>query len=157
MAVCPAHSRVSNRMICRTIVPIATLILFCTAFCLAADSITCPETINTRQELTAPVAGWTPMLDNAPRSLAGITFYDGPPAEKASLAYDQITHGKSEQVATWRFAPQTDRRIWMACSYAGTAIELTKTLPPNISTCSVTYDPQQSIAGLPVIRKITCR
>jgi hypothetical protein len=157
MAGCPAHLRVSNRMICRTIVPIATLILLCSAFCPAADSITCPETISTRQELTAPVPGWTPMQDDTPHSLSGITFYDGPPAEKASLVYDQITPGKSEQIATWRFAPQTGRRIWLACSYAGTAIQLTKGLPPNISICSVTYDPQQSIAGLPVIRKITCR
>jgi hypothetical protein len=144
-------------MICRTILFVATLILSCSASCLAADSITCPDTINTRQELAATVPGWTPMLDDTPHNLAGITFYDGPPAEKASLVYDQITHGKAEQIATWRFAPQTDRRIWIACSYAGTAIELTKTLPPNISTCSVIYDPQQSVAGLPVIRKITCR
>jgi hypothetical protein len=133
------------------------LIVILSAFCLAADSITCPETINTRQELIAPVPGWTPLLDDTPHSLSGITFYDGPPAEKASLVYDEITHGKSEQIATWRFAPQTDRRIWMACSYAGTGIELTKTLPPKVSTCSVAYDSQQSIAGLPVIRKITCR
>ena len=136
---------------------VTTLVLFSSAFCLAADSITCPEAINTRQALIASVPGWTPMLDDTPHGLSGVTFYDGPPSEKASLVYDQITHGKSEQIATWRFVPPTGRPIWMACSYAGTGIELTKTLPPKTTSCSVTYDPQQSIAGLPVIRKITCK
>jgi hypothetical protein len=132
-------------------------ILLFGVFCRAAEPITCPDSVATRQELTAPVAGWTVMHDDTPHYLAGITFYDGPPAEKASLVYDQITRGKGEQTATWRFAPQSDRQTWLACSYAGTAIELTRTLPPDTTACSVIYDTQQQIAGLPVIKKITCR
>ncbi len=97
------------------------------------------------------------MLDDAPRSLAGVTFYDGPPAEKASLIYDRMTRSKAEQTATWLFTPQKDRPVWVACSYTGTAIELSRSLPPTTTTCSVTYDTQQQIAGLPVIKKIACR
>ncbi len=97
------------------------------------------------------------MLDEGPHSLAGITFYDGPPAEKASLVYDRMTRGKAEQTATWLLTPAKDRSIWVACSYAGTAVELSKSLPPAIATCSVTYDTQQQIAGLPMIKKIACR
>jgi hypothetical protein len=127
------------------------------AFGSAADAVGCPATISARQQLASPLAGWTATEDDTPHNLAGITFYDGPPSEKASLVYDRITHGKTEQVATWTFAPQKDRSIWLACGYAGTSIQLTKALPSTITTCSVTYDPQQTIDGMPVIKKIACK
>jgi hypothetical protein len=127
------------------------------AFCHAAEPITCPASVNTRQELTSPVADWTAMKGDLPHNLAGITFYDGPPAEKASLVYDNIKKVKAEQIATWTFDPHNARQTWIACSYAGTIIELARTLPPQTTTCSVTYDTQESIAGMPVIKKISCR
>jgi len=128
-----------------------------TACCFAAENVSCPESITTRQELTSAASGWAPLLNDAPHSLAGITFYDGPPAENASLAYDQIRHGNSEDLATWSFGKHEDRRIWLVCSYSGTAVELSRTLPVQIITCSVSYDPQTQIAGLPAIQKISCR
>ena len=132
------------------------LVLF-PVICRAADAVHCPATIAVRQELTSTITGWTPLEDDTPHSLAGITFYDGPPAEKASLVYDQITRAKGEQVATWSFAPQKDRPIWATCSYAGTAIQLARSLPQSITTCAVRYDPQQQIAGLPLIKNVSCR
>ena len=66
------------------------------------------------------------MNDDAPHQLAGLTFYDGPPQEKASLVYDNITKAAGKQVAKWTFAPQQQRAIWIACSYSGTSILLTK-------------------------------
>ncbi len=137
-----------------TAISLATLVF--SSLCQAADSFQCPDTITTRQELSGTVVGWSAMLDATPQNLAGITFYDGPPAEKASLVYDQIKHGKGEDVATWTFAKQEDRRTWLVCSYAGTAVELSRSLPPQITTCTVIYDTQQHIAGQPVIKKIAC-
>jgi len=133
------------------------LIAFCGTLSRAAENISCPDSITTRQELTSSPSGWSPLLDDTPHNLAGITFYDGPPAEKASLAYDQYKHGRGEDVATWSFAKQEDRRIYVVCSYAGTAVELSRTLPPQVSTCTVTYDPQTHIAGSPAVKKIICR
>lgn len=127
------------------------------AFCRGAEPVNCPSTIAVRQELTSPVAAWTPWLNDAPHQLAGITFYDGPLAEKASLVYDQTTRAKGEEIATWRFTPQKDRQIWVACGYTGTAIELTRALPPGTNTCSVAYYRQQLVAGLPLIKRILCR
>jgi hypothetical protein len=123
----------------------------------AAETVSCPESITTRQELTSPANGWSPLLDDTPHNLAGITFYDGPPAEQASLAYDNIKHGKGEDVATWAFGKHEDRRIWLACKYAGTTVELSRSLPTQITRCTVSYDPQTHIAGLPAIKKITCQ
>ncbi|HKD86556.1 MAG TPA: STY0301 family protein [Terriglobales bacterium] len=141
----------------RSILLFAISFLLLTLVCQAADSVTCPATITTRQELTSQVAGWTKMSDEAPHNLAGITFYDGPPSEKASLVYDKITKAKGEETAIWNFDPKNERKAWIACSYAGTAIELTRTLPPHTTMCSVVYNSQEQIAGLPVIKKITCK
>ena len=139
------------------ILPVLVLIAFSSSFSHAADTISCPASITTRQELTSSANGWSPLLDDTPHNLAGITFYDGPPAEKASLVYDKITRGKTEQTASWSFDPKNKRQTWIVCSYAGTAIGLARTLPPQTTMCFVIYDTQESIAGLPLIKKITCK
>lgn len=136
---------------------VSILVTVAGAFGYAADNVGCPSAISARQQLASPVAGWTAMQSDTPHNLAGITFYDGPPSDNASLVYDRITHGKTEQVATWTFAAKRDRPIWLACSYAGTSIQLTKSLPATITTCTVTYDPQQTIDGMPMIKKIACK
>ena len=135
---------------------LSMFLLCAVSFGDAADTVSCPERIVTSQELKSNVAGWTAILDDTPQSLSGITFYDGPPAEKASLVYDQIRHSKGEDVATWTFAKQEDRRTYLVCSYAGTAVELSRALPPQITTCTVNYDTQQHIAGQPVIKRVSC-
>jgi len=136
---------------------VSFVLLLFVSFGVAADTIKCPATISARQQLSSQIPGWTTMEDDTPHNLSGITFFDGPPADKASLVYDRITHGKTEQVATWTFAAQKERPIWLACSYARTSIELTKALPATITTCTVTYDPQQTIDGMPLIKKIACK
>jgi hypothetical protein len=146
-----------EEMTLRPIFVVAIFVALAGAVGSAADAIDCPVAISARQQLGTPVAGWTAIEDDTPHNLSGITFYDGPPSEKASLVYDHITHGKTEQLATWTFAAQRDRPIWLACSYAGTSIQLTKALPATITTCAVTYDPQQTIDGQPAIKKISCK
>jgi hypothetical protein len=109
------------------------------------------------QKLTTPVSGWTTMIDDSPPRLANITFYDGPPQQRASLIYDQKMRVAGKETATWHFLPRADRQIWVGCSYTGTGIVLTKALPPSTSTCAVTYDTRQTVAGLPSITKIVCK
>jgi hypothetical protein len=125
--------------------------------CAASESTNCPDIVDVRQQLTTSVDGWKPILDDTPHRLAGITFYDGPPEEKASLVNDQTTQAAGKETATWHFSSRADRPIWIACGYAGTAVVLTRMLPPNTNTCSVTYNPRQRIAGLPMIEKIVCK
>ena len=139
----------------------ALLVLFSALFfslpAIADDSATCPAKVNVHQQLAAQVTGWSSMLDDAPNQLAGITFYDGPPQEKASLVYDDITRAAGKQIAKWSFAPHAQRPIWIACSYSGTSVVLAKALPANVTGCTVTYDAHQQIAGLPIIMKIACK
>ncbi len=135
---------------------LANVLLF--GICAVADqSPGCPATMDIHEQASKPPAGWSLIFDDAPHQLAGITFYDGPPKENASLVYDDITKSAGKQVAQWHFAPSAGRPIWIACRYAGTAVVLAKALPGTVSGCTVIYDSRQQIAGEPVIQKISCR
>jgi hypothetical protein len=114
----------------------------------------CPESISVKQTLVKPEPGWQPGTSDLPIRLAGVTFFDGPPEEKASLVNDSESIVKGKQVAVWRFGPQS--QIWLSCRYASSNIVLSRALTKGTSTCRVTYIPKQTIAGLPAIEKIEC-
>lgn len=121
----------------------------------AGDSVGCPKTIQVKEQLTAPVPGWVAASDGMPHQLAGLTFYDGKPEEKASLAPDGQTTQRNETISTWKF--DKTRPTWVECHYSGTSVTLTRELPRSTSTCMVTYARGETIAGLPVIESVTCR
>lgn len=132
----------------------AGLLALAGSFALAED-VRCPETISVKQRLAKPEQGWQEGIADMPIRLAGVTFYDGPPEQKASLVYDGKRRLKGRRIATWRFGPQS--RIWISCGYAGTTIVLSRPLAGGVSECSVTYDPGQTVAGLPSIEKMDCK
>ena len=73
--------------ICRTC---TILILVALAAGLAAaEDVGCPPRISTTQTLAQPAAGWVDKKNTSPNVLAGLTFFDGPPEEQASLAPDE--------------------------------------------------------------------
>jgi hypothetical protein len=120
-----------------------------------ASPVQCPSTVTVKdQELAQAPADWTVVHAQQPHRLAGVTFYEGPPEQEASLAPDsrrKITAQKETQ--TWRFLGPG---IWIACSYSATDLALAQPLPKNTSSCTVTYNPQVSVAGYPEIQKIAC-
>jgi hypothetical protein len=122
----------------------------------AADAVHCPPTIQVKQQLAVQVPGWSVTTDGMPLQLAGLTFFDGKPDEKASLAPDKQAAVKGKSVASWTF-DASSRPIWVACQYAGTNVVLTRELPKGTRTCSVTYTAGVTIAGLPVVEKVDCR
>ncbi len=124
---------------------------------VASDTLICPSTINVRQDLASSVDGWTPIIDDSPHQLSGITFYDGPPAEKASLVYDDIRKSATKEVATWRFVADSKRLTSMVCGYSGTAVQLSRGLPDKTSTCQVTYSRTQQVSGQPMIESVSCK
>jgi hypothetical protein len=116
----------------------------------------CPPSIAVRQAATAP-AGWEVAYDKRANDLAGVTFFDGPPAEEASLVYDEQTSKAGETRAVWRFTPG-GKGIWISCSYDGTRAVLSRQLPAAVRTCTVSYEKAvTSTAGLPAIKGIDCR
>jgi len=123
---------------------------------IAADPVRCPPQVDVRQQIGAAVAGWSVVIDDLPHLFAGITFFDGKPEDKASLAPDRESKANGKSVSTWSFAGG-GQPIWLACRYAWTTVTLTRELPRQIRACAVTYDPRQNLAGLPVIEKIDCK
>jgi hypothetical protein len=121
----------------------------------AADSL-CPDTVSVTQSGVAP-PGWSASSSKTPIQLEMVTFYNGPPKDEASLVYDDFKRAKDSSIATWKF-PKDPREYWVKCSYRGTTLELSKALPPAVSTCRVTYDREAGPpSGLPAIKSIACQ
>lgn len=123
--------------------------------CGFAEEVHCPETISVKQSLAKPEQGWKESTSDMPNRLAGVTFLDGPPEQKASLVNEGESLVKGKQIATWRFGSQS--QIWLSCRYSGSTIVLSRALAKGTSVCRVTYNPRQTIAGLPSIEKIECK
>jgi len=122
----------------------------------AAEDVRCPERISTTQTLSQPVPGWSNRMDASPNLLAGVTFYDGPPKDMASLVPDE-THVKDKVLASWDLIPNPGRQYWLACGYADTRVTLARPLPKELRTCTVTYDPKVTVDGLPSIERLVCK
>lgn len=122
----------------------------------AADLVHCPPTIAVKQQLAVQPPGWSVTSDGMPHELAGLTFFDGKPEDKASLAPDKSVVVNGKTVASWIFGASS-RPIWAACQYARTNVVLTRELPGSTRTCSITYTTGVTIAGLPVIEKVDCK
>lgn len=120
-----------------------------------AKQVHCPENISVKQSLAQPLQGWKESASDMPNRLAGVTFFDGPPEQKASLVYDDEHVIKRKQIATWRFTRQS--KIWVSCGYSGSNIELSKALTEGTTSCSVTYNPGITVTGLPSIEEIDCK
>ena len=116
----------------------------------------CPAEILVRQQ-AAPVPGWEATYEPGPNRLSAVTFFDGPPREKASLVYDDEVKAARETRAVWRF-PASGKGIWISCGYEGTAAMLSRRLPASVRACTVSYERGvTSTAGLPAIRGIECK
>ena len=116
----------------------------------------CPAAISVRQQ-AAPVPGWEATYEPGPNHLAVVTFFDGPPAEKASLVFDDEVKAARETRAVWRF-PAGGKGIWISCGYEGTTAVLSRRLPVSVRTCTVIYERGvTSAAGLPAISGIECK
>ncbi len=126
-----------------------------TVACASAESLICPDTISVKQSLAKPEQGWKEGRSDLPNRLAGITFFDGPPEQKASLVNDSEKRVNGKQISTWLFTP--DSNIWISCEYAGSNIELFRAVPKGTAACSVTYNPKQTVAGRPSVEKIDCK
>jgi hypothetical protein len=121
---------------------------------LAQDQY-CPKEITTKQVSENTPPGWTAAQDKTPQILAGITFFDGPPEQEASLVYDTYTKSKAADVAVWHFAPTS--HIWISCGYHSTAVKLSKPLPAKTTECRVTYSREVHLDGNGEIKAISCK
>ena len=117
----------------------------------------CPAEINVEQRVADLPQGWEAGLSGLKPQLAMVTFFDGPPAERASLKYDSELKQKGNWVATWTLAP-TGRGHWIQCAYDNTTAVLSRRLPETVNTCAVTYERStKAVNALPVVKHVTCK
>ena len=118
---------------------------------------TCPREIEVEQRIGGIPEGWQAAQTTATVALASVTFFDGPPSEKASLKYDSEEMQKRDRVAFWNLPPNA-RGYWISCGYQNTTAVISRRLPENIKSCAVTYDRRKrGAAGLPAIKDISCK
>ena len=120
-------------------------------------SNTCPQKIEVEQRFAAAPEGWEAAQPTTTVSLASVTFFDGPPTEKASLKFDTEDMQKRDRVAHWNLPPNV-RGYWISCGYQNTTAVISRRLPENIRSCAVTYDRRKrGAAGLQAIKDISCK
>ncbi len=116
----------------------------------------CPASISVKQAAGKVPDGWTASQDDMPNQWEGVTFYSGPPSEKASLVYDRWTKRNGTEVGTWQLDPKSPDRIWLSCRYSYTNVVLSRQLPADTSECTVTYKARTSPTESLEIQKIAC-
>lgn len=137
---------------------VLVIITICCASTVCAETITCPEKIETREEFIAPKGGtWTPLVQDLPRLLMNVEFYEGDPQRMIQLAPDRHTKKKRKEITTWQFGKEFKEQITLVCTYDGTNYGLSMKLPAKTSKCVVTSDPEIRVAGMPIIERIECR
>ncbi len=118
---------------------------------------TCPQKLEVEQRVGVIPEGWEAAQATATVALASVTFFNGPPSEKAALNFDSEDRQKRDRVAFWNLPPNA-RGYWISCSYEKTTAVISRRLPENIKSCAVTYDRKKRGAGaLPEIKNISCK
>lgn len=139
----------------RRAIPAAIAPLMLAAVPALAD-VSCPISISVSQSLAAPVTGWTEGTESLPTELSGVTVFDGPPEELASLVPDSDSEDDKTTTEFWTLATNP-RGYWITCHYSSTAVTLTQRLPDSATGCEVVREREIAfIGGQKVVRRVTC-
>jgi hypothetical protein len=124
---------------------------------LAAAQATCPPTIATEQKGLAPGPEWAVTYSGYQTAVAGVTIFDGPPAEQASLAPNKEKTRGTDVAQTWQL-PKSDRGYWLQCNYANTTAQISRRLPADATQCVVVYDHNERLSGgAYVVKSVNCK
>ena len=103
----------------------------------------CPRSLTTT--VTAQIhPGFTAFVDGNPptqtsteskkNNLIRIMFSEGAPDHQAWLSPDT----EIKKTLTWNFSSNHDENVWITCGYAESAIIVSRLIPSDIGSCSVT-------------------
>ena len=117
----------------------------------------CPATVTVDQRASAPAPDWTVSYSGYQTAVAGVTIFDGPPSQQASLVPDSEKPSGDNLVQIWQL-PKSDRGYWLQCNYANTTAQIARRLPESVSRCDVVYDHNMHFAGGgDVVRSVNCK
>jgi hypothetical protein len=125
---------------------------------LACAQATCPPALVVEQKTAAPAPDWSVTYSGYNTALAGVTIFEGPPAEQASLVPDREQTTSEIVVQTWSLA-KSDRGYWLQCEYANTTAQISRRLPVDVSRCDVTYERNVRFGGegRRVVKSVSCK
>ncbi len=125
---------------------------------LACAQVACPPTLAVEQKAWAPAANWTVTYSGYNTAIAGVTIFEGPPAEQASLMPDSEQTTNDAVFQTWKLA-KSDRGYWLQCEYANTTAQISQRLPVNVSRCDVAYERNIRFGGdgRRVVKSVNCK
>lgn len=116
----------------------------------------CPDRLAVEQKAQAP-SNWSVGYSEVPPRLAGVAFFDGPPANGVSLKFDRSKRTGKELVLTWNLQ-DSPRNHYLQCSYERTTATIATALPRGVRFCEIVYDTGSNYAGgaMPV-KRMFCR
>jgi hypothetical protein len=117
----------------------------------------CPATIVDEQRASAPAPDWTVSYSGYETAVAGVTIFDGPPAQQASLVPDSEKTVGDNIIQVWQL-PNSDRGYWLQCNYANTTSQISRRLPASFSRCDVVLNHNMRFSGgSNVVKSVNCK
>jgi hypothetical protein len=118
----------------------------------------CPATIVVEQRASAPAPDWTVSYSGYETAVAGVTIFDGPPAQQASLVPDSEKQVADNIIQVWQL-PKSDRGYWLQCNYANTTAQVVRRLPASVNRCDVVLNHNVRFGGGGgnVVRSVNCK
>ena len=117
----------------------------------------CPATVTVEQRASPPAPDWAVTYSGYQTAVAGVTIFDGPPAEQASLVPDSEKPSGDNLIQIWQL-PKSDRGYWLQCNYANTTAQISRRLPASVSRCDVVLNHNQRFSGGSyVVKSVNCK
>jgi len=140
----------------QTLIPIVLACAIAPAYFAQAESA-CPQTIAVEQRASAPAPDWTVSYSGYETAVAGVTIFDGPPSQQASLVPDSEKTVGDNIIQVWRL-PKSDRGYWLQCNYTNTTAQISRRLPASIRRCDVVLNHNERfIGGGNVLKSVNCK
>lgn len=115
-----------------------------------AQTLACPEKIETSSTLASAVPEWKTSVDPRPNPYSRLSMTSGPPEEEAYLVPDSNT--KSQM--TW-IVP-AGQQYWAVCHYLNSNIRLVQQVPAGARQCTLLSKPIGAKATYPD-NKLVCK
>lgn len=125
----------------------------------AGEELMCPPTIAISQKATTPPPGWDVSNQAMRIEVSGVTVYDGPPTELASLRPREEETADNKFVATWKFHKKgnSGQGYWIECDYTHTNVVLSKRVPDSVGKCSAYFDKESKVENNYVFERMECK
>jgi hypothetical protein len=117
----------------------------------------CPATVAVEQRVSAPTPDWTVSYSGYETAVAGVTIFDGPPSQQASLVPDSEKTVGDNIIQVWQL-PKSERGYWLQCNYANTTAQISRRLA-GVTRCDVVMDHNMRFGGGGgnVVKSVNCK